>query len=350
MGALAGTVPRAADKTTVTLIPGDGIGPEITDAVEAIFEAAGAPVAWDKHVVSAETCVVNERGIMESGTVLESLNANKIGLKGPLGTPIGMGHVSLNITLRKTFGLYANVRPCLSVPGVNTPYANVNIVTIRENTEGEYSGIEHEITPGVCAAVKLITKQASQNVADYAFGYAKANGRKCVTAVHKANVLKKADGLFLQCTRAAAAANPDIDYKEETIDSVAYGLARDPSNYDMMVMPNLYGDIISDLGAGLIGGLGLTASGNIGREGMAIFESVHGTAPDIAGQGKANPTALLFSGVMMLRHMGATDVANNIEQAALHVLHEGKDVTGDLGGSGTTSGYANAIIAQLNKM
>lgn len=279
---------------------------------------------------------------------IDSVNKNKIGLKGPLATPIGKGHRSLNLALRQEFNLYANVRPCRSIEGYETPYNDVDVVTIRENTEGEYSGIEHEIVPGVVQSIKLITEPASNNIARYAFEYAKANGRSQVTAVHKANIMRMSDGLFLQCCRDAAEANPDIKYNEMYLDTLCLNMVQDPSKFDVLVMPNLYGDILSDLCAGLIGGLGVTPSGNIGTDG-AIFESVHGTAPDIAGQNKANPTALLLSAIMMLRYMNLNQYADNIEKATFDTIKEGKHLTADLGGKSTCSDYTNEICSKVTQ-
>lgn len=276
------------------------------------------------------------------------MNKNKIGLKGPLATPIGKGHRSLNLALRQEFNLYANVRPCRSIEGYETPYKDVDVVTIRENTEGEYSGIEHEIVPGVVQSIKLITEPASNNIARYAFEYAKANGRSQVTAVHKANIMRMSDGLFLQCCRDAAEQNPDIKYNEMYLDTLCLNMVQDPAKFDLLVMPNLYGDILSDLCAGLIGGLGVTPSGNIGTDG-AIFESVHGTAPDIAGQNKANPTALLLSATMMLRYMNLNEFGDRIEKAVFDTIKEGKHLTGDLGGKGTCSDYTNEICSKVTQ-
>jgi len=271
----------------------------------------------------------------------------KIGLKGPLATPIGKGHQSLNLALRKAFALYANVRPCKSVTGYKTAYDDVDIVTIRENTEGEYSGIEHEIVPGVVQSIKVITENASNKVAKYAFDFARAQGRKTVTAVHKSNIMRMSDGLFLECCRKMSEQYPDIQFTEMYLDTLCMAMVQDPRQFDVLVLPNLYGDILSDLCAGLIGGLGLTPSGNIGADGVAIFEAVHGTAPDIAGQDKANPTALLLSGIMMLRHLHMQDFASQIEKAIFDTITEGKHLTGDLGGKASCSDYTNAICDKL---
>jgi len=332
-------------KKKVTLIPGDGIGPEISDAVERIFEAAEAPIEFEPVDVTPVMGLDGKTQI--PAAAIESVNTNKIGLKGPLGTPIGKGHVSLNLTLRRTFNLYANVRPCLSLPGYKTAYDDVDIITIRENTEGEYSGIEHTVVDGVVQSIKLITQNASERIANFAFEFARNNGRKTVTAVHKANIMRKSDGLFLQCCREASERNPDIKYEEAFLDTTCLNLVKDPTQFDLLVMPNLYGDILSDLCAGLIGGLGLTPSGNIGMDGVAVFEAVHGTAPDIAGQDKANPTALLLSGVMMLRHLNLNSYADTISKATLKTIAEGKHITGDLGGSSSCTQYTDEIIRHI---
>eukprot|EP01132_Coremiostelium_polycephalum_P002095 gene2095-2582_t len=323
----------------VTLIPGDGIGPEISDAVKQIFAAAKAPIEWETVNVNAQTGVSDE--------IIESIRRNKVGLKGPLATPIGTGHQSLNLALRKAFNLYANVRPCLSIPGFKTRYDDVNTVVIRENTEGEYSGIENMPVKGVAQSIKIITKEASARVANFAFQYALANNRTKVTCVHKANIMKQSDGMFVKTCREVSTRYPTIKYEEMVVDNNCMQLVLNPSKLDVMVLPNLYGDIVSDLCAGLIGGLGLTPSGNIGENGTAIFEAVHGTAPDIMGQGKANPTALLLSGIMMLRHLGLMDHASRIENAVLTTISEGKSITRDLGGNSGTKEYTDAVCAKL---
>jgi len=335
---------RFASTRTVTLIPGDGIGPEISAAVQKIFEAAKVPIQWESVDVTPVRGPDGKFGIPQNA--IDSVNKNTVGLKGPLMTPIGKGHRSLNLALRKEFNLYANVRPCRSMEGYATLYNDVDVVTIRENTEGEYSGIEHEIVPGVVQSIKLITEDASKRVAEFAFAYAKSNGRHKVTAVHKANIMRMSDGLFLRCCRDAAKKYPDIKFEEKYLDTVCLTMVQDPSNYDVLVMPNLYGDILSDLCAGLVGGLGLTPSGNIGLNG-AIFESVHGTAPDIAGQDKANPTALLLSAVMMLRYMELPEHAAKIEKACFDTIKESKVLTGDLGGTGKCSEFTDAICAKV---
>ncbi|KAI9006545.1 isocitrate dehydrogenase, NAD-dependent [Phycomyces nitens] len=332
-------------KYLVTLIPGDGIGPEISRSVKQIFEAANAPIEWEEVDV---TPVLKNGRVAIPDKAIYSILRSTVALKGPLATPIGKGHVSLNLTLRRTFSLYANVRPCRSIVGYKTPYDDVNTIIIRENTEGEYSGIEHEIVDGVVQSIKLITKEASERVALYAFKYARSIGRKKVTAVHKANIMKLADGLFLESCKRVAKDFPDIEFNDILLDSACLDITTDPTPFSstVLVMPNLYGDILSDLCAGLIGGLGLTPSGNIGRD-ASVFEAVHGTAPDIAGQDKANPTALLLSSIMMLRHMNLEKEASDIEQAIFKTIAEGKCLTGDLGGRSTNTEYTQAVIKNL---
>jgi isocitrate dehydrogenase (NAD+) len=326
------------------MIPGDGIGPEISAAVKKIFKKAGVPIAWE-DVDVMPTFINGESTIPLAARA--SVLRNRVALKGPLGTPIGKGHRSLNLMLRQAFNLMANVRPCKSIPGLETLYSYVDTVIIRENTEGEYCGVEHEVVPGVVQSIKLIMRDVFMRVANYAFEYAKANNRKRVTAVHKSTIMKVLDGLFLDCCRAVAERHPNIDFDEVLLDKACLQMTMNPNQFDVLVMPNLYGDILSDLSAGLIGGLGLTPSGNIGTEGIAIFESVHGTAPDIAGKDKANPTALLLSSVMMLRYMNMNDFADNIEKAVLAVISEDKIRTGDLGGKALCSEFTDAVCARL---
>uniref|UniRef100_A0A915PLD7 Isocitrate dehydrogenase [NAD] subunit, mitochondrial n=1 Tax=Setaria digitata TaxID=48799 RepID=A0A915PLD7_9BILA len=334
---LATSAARASTNAVrrVTLIPGDGIGPEISDSVQKIFQAANAPIEWDPVDV---TPVKGHDGIFRiPSKCIELMKKNKVGLKGPLVTPIGKGHRSLNLAVRK------------SLSGHKTLYDNVDIVTIRENTEGEYSGIEHEIVDGVVQSIKLITEDASRRIAKYAFEYARTSGRKMVTAVHKANIMRLSDGLFLNMCREQAINYPDIKFSEAYLDTVCLNMVQDPNQYDILVMPNLYGDILSDLCAGLIGGLGVTPSGNIGED-TAVFESVHGTAPDIAGQNKANPTALLLSAVMMLRYLELASYADKIEKACFDAIKEGNEKTGDLGGHGTCSSFTDDICARIRDM
>jgi isocitrate dehydrogenase (NAD+) len=332
-------------KYTVSLIEGDGIGPEIAKSVKDIYKAAGVPIKWEPIDVTprlkdGKTVIPDES--------IASVGRNYVALKGPLATPIGKGHVSLNLTLRRTFNLFANVRPCKSIAGYKTPYDNVDTVLIRENTEGEYSGIEHIVVDGVVQSIKLITRQASERVIRFAFQYARDVGRNKVRAVHKATIMKMSDGLFLSIAREIAKEYPDIEFDAELLDNTCLKMVTDPVPYNdkVLVMPNLYGDILSDMSAGLIGGLGLTPSGNIGDE-CSIFEAVHGSAPDIAGKNLANPTALLLSSIMMLQHMGLNEYADKIETAIFKVLAEGKTITGDLGGKAKTNEYAEAVMKAL---
>lgn len=333
---------------TVTLFPGDGIGPEISAAVQRIMKEADVPISWETHHIDIAGAKPGQDIITKEQ--LDSVRRNGFGLKGPMATPIGKGHRSLNLTLRKELGLYANIRPCVSMPGVKTLYSDVDVVTVRENTEGEYSGLEHVVYPGVVESLKLITRAASLRVCEYAFEYAEKNGRKTVTAVHKASVMKMSDGLFLQCAEEVAERYRDrVAFNTLVIDNAASFLVSNPAMLDVMVMPNLYGDIISDLCAGLIGGLGLTPSGNMGTECM-LAEAVHGTAPDIAGENKANPTAMLMSALMMLRQMGLQEKAKLIEKSVHAVLREGSVRTGDIGGSSTTTQYTDAIIRKMEEL
>ncbi|KAI9024109.1 isocitrate dehydrogenase subunit 2 [Hyaloraphidium curvatum] len=349
---VAATLQRAHASSTakrvVTLIPGDGIGPEISNAVKRIYSAAQVPIEWEETDV---TPIIRDNQTAIPDDAYVSINKNKVALKGPLETPVGKGHRSLNLTLRQTFDLYANVRPCKSIDGFKTPFDNVNTVLIRENTEGEYSGIEHEVVPGVMQSIKLITREASMRCIRYAFDYARSIKRPSVSVVHKANIMRQSDGLFLECAREIAKEYPDITFYDELLDRVCLRIVQDPSKFShvVMVMPNLYGDILSDLCAGLIGGLGLTPSGNIGQK-ASIFESVHGTAPDIAGQDKANPTALLLSSVMMLKHMGLESYGDLIEKATLTTIAEGKARTGDLGGYARCSEFTDEILRNLDKL
>ncbi|KAI1945497.1 NAD-dependent isocitrate dehydrogenase [Ophidiomyces ophidiicola] len=332
-------------KYTVTLIEGDGIGPEISQSVKDIFSAANVPIKWEPVDV---TPILKNGKTTIPDEAINSVKKNYVALKGPLATPIGKGHVSLNLTLRRTFNLFANVRPCRSIAGFKTPYDNVNTVLIRENTEGEYSGIEHVVVDGVVQSIKLITREASERVLRFAFQYAQEVGKPKVRAVHKATIMKMSDGLFLRTAKEISKEFPDIEFDAELLDNTCLKMVTDPLPYNdkVLVMPNLYGDILSDMCAGLIGGLGLTPSGNIGNE-CSIFEAVHGSAPDIAGKALANPTALLLSSMMMLRHMGLNEHANKIENAIFATLAEGKMLTGDLGGKAKTHEYANAIIKQF---
>ncbi|KAI9867458.1 MAG: NAD-dependent isocitrate dehydrogenase [Trichoglossum hirsutum] len=336
---------NANGKYTVTLIEGDGIGPEISQSVKDIFAAAKAPIDWEPVDV---TPILKDGRTAIPDEAISSVKKNYVALKGPLATPVGKGHVSLNLTLRRTFNLFANVRPCRSIAGYKTPYDNVDTVLIRENTEGEYSGIEHVVVDGVVQSIKLITRAASERVLRFAFQYAEEVGKNKVRAVHKATIMKMSDGLFLRTARDISKDFPNVEFDAELLDNTCLKIVTDPVPYNnlVLVMPNLYGDILSDMCAGLIGGLGLTPSGNIGDE-CSIFEAVHGSAPDIAGKALANPTALLLSSIMMLQHMGLNDYAANIQKAIFDTLAEGKSLTGDLGGKAKTHEYAQAIIKRL---
>lgn len=330
----------------VTLIPGDGIGPEVADATVRAIKATGVDITWDRVELSAS--IIQATGQSLPGYVIESLDRTKVGLKGPVTTPIGGGFSSVNVALRKKLDLFANVRPVTTLPGLKTRYQDVYIdmVIFRENTEDLYSGLEHEVVKDVVTSLKVITKRASLRIAQYAFEYARRLGRKKVAAVHKANILKLADGLFLRCCREVAAQFPDIEYLELIVDNASMQLVMRPEQFDILLTSNLYGDIISDLAAGLVGGLGIVPGANMG-EGHAVFEAVHGSAPDIAGKGIANPTALMQSAVMMLNHLGETQAANSLLKAIQTVYAESKILTGDVGGTATTTEFTNAVIDKL---
>ncbi|ODV72633.1 isocitrate dehydrogenase (NAD(+)) IDH2 CYBJADRAFT_178033 [Cyberlindnera jadinii NRRL Y-1542] len=339
-------VKNANGKYTVSFIEGDGIGIEISKAVKQIYAAADVPIEWESCDVTP-ILVNNQTAIPQPA--IDSINKNLVALKGPLATPVGKGHRSLNLTLRKTFDLFANVRPAKSIDGYPTPYENVDTVLIRENTEGEYSGIEHTVVPGVVQSIKLITKEASEKVIRYAFQYAKSINKPKVLVVHKATIMKLSDGLFVETAKEVAKEFPDVSIDFEIIDNTSLRVVSDPKQYSdvVMVMPNLYGDIMSDLASGLIGGLGLTPSGNMGDK-VSIFEAVHGSAPDIAGQNKANPTALLLSSCMMLQHMGLDSYAEKIQKAVLKTIASGKENrTGDLKGTASTSHFTEQVIKNL---
>jgi isocitrate dehydrogenase (NAD+) len=328
-------------KHTITLIPGDGIGPEVSSAVVRIIEAAGVEVEWETHYAGAQA--LEKFGETLPADLLESIQRNKVALKGPITTPIGKGFTSVNVGLRKALDLYANVRPVRALPNVPSRYPELDLVVVRENTEDLYSGIEHVVVPGVVESIKIITEKASTRIAKYAFEYARREGRRKVTAVHKANIMKLSDGLFLDCFRKVAESFPEIEADDKIVDNACMQLVMRPEQFDIMLLENLYGDIVSDLCAGLIGGLGLVPGANIGERG-AVFEAVHGSAPDIAGQGIANPTALLQSGILMLRHLGERDAAQKIEGAMLKVFTEGKVRTRDIGGEAKTAEFTEAII------
>jgi isocitrate dehydrogenase (NAD+) len=328
----------------VTLIPGDGIGPEVTEAARRVLDQSGAELEW--HIHEAGGDVLEKYNTVLPPSTIDSILRHKVALKGPIATPIGKGFKSANVQLRQALDLYANVRPVRSLRGVHTRYENVDLVVIRENTEGLYSGIEHVVVPGVVESLKIITEKASTRIARYAFEMAKRQRRKRVTAVHKANIMKLSDGLFLDCCRKVSEEYPGITYDEVIVDALSMHLVTRPEQFDILVMENLYGDIISDLAAGLVGGLGLTPSGNIGEQ-AAVFEAVHGSAPDIAGKGLANPTAVIMSGVMMLRHLALLDEADRVENAVFQVLESGDRCTRDLGGTANTDEYTQAIIERM---
>jgi isocitrate dehydrogenase (NAD+) len=333
----------ASRKTRVTLIRGDGIGPEVADAVVSVLEAAGAPLEFEEAVVGRRAEETEGDPLPEA--VLDTIRKNGLALKGPVATPIGKGFSSVNVRLRKTLDLYANLRPVHTVPGVRTRFENVDLVIIRENTEDLYSGLEHIVVPGVVESLKIITEVASTRIARFAFEYARREGRRRVTAIHKANIMKLSDGLFLDCFRKVAAEYPDIVADDRIVDAACMRLVMNPESFDVLLLENLYGDIVSDLAAGLVGGLGLVPGANLGKD-VAIFEAVHGTAPDIAGTGRANPTALLMSAVLMLRHLSRSDLAAGIEKALFATFAAGIR-TADLGGSATTSEFAKAVSQRL---
>ena len=329
---------------TVTLIPGDGIGPEITESVTKILNAAGAKINWD--IQSAGADVAETEGSPLPDRVIESIKKTKVALKAPVTTPIGKGFRSVNVALRKSLDLYANLRPCKNIEGIKTRFDNVDIVIVRENTEDLYAGIERQIDNDTAESIKIITRNASTRIVKFAFEYAKKNNRKLVTAVSKANICKLSDGLFLECAREVAKKYPQIKYKEILIDNLCMQLVQKPEQFDVLVLPNLYGDIVSDLCAGLIGGLGIAQGANIGSN-AAVFEPVHGSAPDIKGQHKANPTALLLSAIEMLKYINQNDVAYKIEKSLFKTIKERKILTPDLGGNATTTEYTNEIIKNL---
>ncbi len=330
----------------VTLIPGDGIGPEVSAAALRVIEAAGVKIEWERFDVGNRAQELLGTSLPDD--VVESIKRNGVALKGPVTTEIGKGFTSVNVRLRKALDLYANLRPVRKLPGVESPFGDVDLVVVRENTEDLYAGIEHEVVPGVIESLKIITEKGSTRIADFAFSYAQTSGRKKVTAIHKANIMKRSDGLFLECFRRVAAGYPDIEHNEMIVDTACMKLVMNPCQFDVLVMENLYGDIISDLAAGLVGGLGVVPGANLG-ENAAIFEAVHGTAPDIAGKNLANPTAILLSAVMMLRHIGEDPVASRIEAALDKVLAGREKTTPDLGGKASTTEFTDAVIAALEK-
>jgi isocitrate dehydrogenase (NAD+) len=328
----------------VVLIPGDGIGPEVCTAAREILDASGVGIKWQE--MPAGQIALDTVGDPLPQATLDAVMAADATLKGPTATPKSGGFRSVNVALRQKLNLFANYRPARSLPGVKTRFENVDLIVIRENTEGLYSGLEHIVVPGVVESLRVITKVASDRIAKFAFETAKRQGRKRVTCVHKANILKLSDGLFLQCCQEVAAQYPEIQFDDWIVDAAAMKLVSAPEAFDVLVMENLFGDILSDLTSGLVGGLGITPSANVGEK-LAVFEAVHGTAPDIAGKGLANPTALVLSGVLMLRFLGEKDAADRVENAVREVLAEGRVRTGDLGGKSSTSEYTRAVMARL---
>lgn len=328
----------------VTLLPGDGIGPEITAAVVRIVEAAGAHIEWESHLAGTEALA--RFGDPLPDEVLESIRTNRVALKGPITTPVGTGFASVNVRLRKTLDLYANLRPVRSLPGITTPFGDIDLVIVRENTESLYSGLEHVVVPGVVESLKIITEKASTRIARFALDYARREGRRKVTAIHKANIMKLSDGLFLDCFRKVATEYPDIETDDKIVDNACMQLVMKPQQFDVLLLENLYGDIVSDLAAGLVGGLGIVPGANIGELG-AVFEAVHGSAPDIAGKNMANPTALLQSAILMLRYLGDREPADRISRAIDKTISERKVRTRDLGGTASTTEFTETIVACL---
>ena len=326
----------------VTLIPGEGIGPEVASATRRILEATGVQIDWEEIAGRSDSSSDQEKTVNQAA--VESVRRNRVALKGPMATAIAGGAPSVNVALRKTLDLYANLRPVKNMPGVKSHFQDVDLTLVRENTEDLYSGLEHEVVHGVVESLKIITERASTRIAKFAFEYAKHHGRKKIHAIHKANIMKLSDGLFLRSVRAVAAQFPQIEYKELIVDNACMQMVMDPQQFDMLLLPNLYGDVMSDLAAGLVGGLGVVPSANIGDE-CAMFEAVHGTAPDIAGKGFANPTALLMSSILMLDHLGERTAAERIQNALESVYREAKHTTRDVGGKASTEEFADAVIA-----
>jgi isocitrate dehydrogenase (NAD+) len=331
---------------TITLIPGDGIGPEVSEAVVRILKVAGVDIDWDRHDAGVRAFKLYNQSL--PADALESIRRNKVALKGPVTTPIAEGFTSVNVGLRKALDLYANLRPVRNLPGVHSRFSDVDLVIVRENTEDLYAGLEHQIIPGVVESLKIITEKASTRVSQFAFEHARTTGRKRVTAIHKANIMKLSDGLFLESTRKVSRDYTDIEYDERIVDAACMQLVMRPEKFDVLLLPNLYGDIVSDLCAGLVGGLGVVPGANMGTD-IAVFEAVHGSAPDIADKNLANPTALLLSGVMMLDHIGERAPAERIRTALSNVLAAGRVRTHDLGGTASTTGFTDAICRELEK-
>ncbi|HEV3276655.1 MAG TPA: isocitrate dehydrogenase (NAD(+)) [Terriglobia bacterium] len=335
----------SVSKPRVTLIPGDGIGPEVAAATVDLLEAAGAAVEWVE--LKAQPILGRTRDAIEADPLVRSLLETRVGLKGPITTPVAEGHPSINVALRKALDLYANFRPVKKLPGIVTPFPDVDLIVVRENTESLYAGLEHTVVPGVVESLKIITAVASTRIARFAFEYARKFGRKLVTGVHKANIMKLSDGLFLECLRTVSKEYPEITYREVIVDNCCMQLVMRPQQFDVLLLENLYGDIISDLAAGLVGGLGLVPGANLGEK-CALFEAVHGSAPDIAGRKQANPTALMLSAVLMLRHLGQEEPANRIERALHRIYSERRHLTRDVGGTASTGEFTQAIIGALS--
>ena len=330
---------------TITLIPGDGIGPEVSEAVVRILKVAGADIDWDRQDAGVRAFKLHNQSLPV--VVLDSIRRNKVALKGPVTTPIAEGFTSVNVGLRKALDLYANLRPVRNLPGVKSRFSDVDLVIVRENTEDLYAGLEHQIIPGVVESLKIITEKASTRVSQFAFEHARTNRRKRVTAIHKANIMKLSDGLFLESTRKVSREYTDIEYDERIVDAACMQLVMRPEQFDVLLLPNLYGDIVSDLCAGLVGGLGVVPGANMGTD-TAVFEAVHGSAPDIADKNLANPTALLLSGLMMLDHIGDRERADRIRAALARVLTAGAVRTHDLGGTASTTQFTDAICRELD--
>jgi isocitrate dehydrogenase (NAD+) len=330
----------------ITLIPGDGIGPEVADATVRVLEATGVPIEWERVELTAS--IIEKCGTSLPPHVLESIERTSVGLKGPVTTPIAGGFKSVNVAIRKQLDLFANVRPVFTLPGLKTRFEDVNIdmVIFRENTEDLYSGLEHEVVKDVVESLKIITRYASMRIANYAFAYSRKNGRRKITAVHKANIMKLSDGLFIRCCREVATQYPDIAYNELIVDNASMQLVMRPETFDVLLLPNLYGDIVSDLAAGLVGGLGVVPGANMGEK-QAVFEAVHGSAPDIAGHGVANPTALMSSAILMLRHLGEGAAADRLQRAIMATYAEGAHLTRDVGGHSGTQEFTDAVISHL---
>jgi isocitrate dehydrogenase (NAD+) len=330
---------------TITLIPGDGIGPEVAEAVVRILKASGVAIDWEPQLAGVQA--FERTGQALPIELIDSIRRNKVALKGPVTTPIAEGFTSVNVGLRKALDLFANLRPVWNLPGIGGRFQGVDLVIVRENTEDLYAGLEHEVVPGVVESLKIITERASTRIARFAFNHARRHGRKKVTAIHKANIMKLSDGLFIECTRRMAREFLDISYEERIVDAACMQLVMAPSQFDVLVLPNLYGDIVSDLCAGLVGGLGVVGAANLGTE-IAVFEAVHGSAPDIAGKGLANPTALLLSAILMLRHIDEGAAAERVMAALVAALTEGSVRTRDVGGTASTLEFADAVAERLS--